>query len=347
MHIEDSILLFKSTFRPEYRKLLLTGLGSPINSYFWTYYQKKYPSSDLVRVAKNSPSSFEGKKGTLILFDHNPDAKLKFYPLRDFTVWKIDVDGAIIFHLCPAEYYDYTLIELKEFNEKISEEMSSLPPRENSWAQFFSLRCLNNLHKSANPENWEKLVQYLDPEEVPEKGFKESVFIHINYLKEIEKGSNVQYNKESGYNLGSGKRYELTGSFYKPSETKESFTIRLDADEDIIPVKKEIKVLPGRNMPFKFEFQCKRITRDKYFRIRIDVPEKSLAGTAPQFELPVRIGRLSLVKRIGWAGLAVFIGFIITSVALTYSPTPEIKIGLSAIGNLLSASGIVMWKTKD
>jgi len=347
MSVEDSIVLFKSTYRPEYRRLLLTGLGAPTGAYFWTYYKKEHPSPDLVREAETSPSSFEGKKATLIFFDRNPNANLKFYPLRDFTVWKIETDGAIGFNLRPDEYYNYTRHELEQFNEQISQEMPLLPPNEKSWAQFFSLRCLGELHKSSDQGIWEKLVEYLDRDEVGENDFEKSVFFRLSFLREIETQSNVLYNRESGYALKSGKRYEWDGFFYKPRETRESFEIRLDANENITPITDRIKVLPGRNRPFKFEFRCKRVSRNKDLQIRISVPEKDPTGTAPRPEIPAKIAKLPFATKIGWEGLVAFIGFLITSAAQTYSPTPEIKIALSTIGNFLSIFGIAMWKEKD
>lgn len=347
MDDKDSIVLFKSTFRPEYKRLLLTSLGVPTGAYYWTYYKKEHSSPDLVREAETSPSTFEGKKATLIFFDRNPEADLRFYPLRDFTIWETEANGTIDFQLCPREYYDYTEHELKEFNQLISEEMALLPPVESSWAQFFSLRCLDRLNTSSDQRCWERLVDYLDLENIGDNDFKDSVFYRLGIPFEIETKTNTPYSKENGYILNSNKRYEWDGFFYKPRETKESFEIKLDVNEDIVPITDRIKILPGRNRPFKFEFRCKRISNDKNLKIRIVTPEKDPTGTAPRLEMPAKINKLPVIEKIGWEGPVAFIGFLIASAAQTYGQIPENKFILSAIGNFLSIFGIAMWKKKD
>jgi hypothetical protein len=339
MSIDDLILLFKSTFRKDYKRLLLTALSAPNGTIFRTYYNNEHISHDLFNKATDSPESFVGKKLTLIFFNFKDSALLKFYPLRNFIVQKIEPGAALKFFLTPKEYYQYGVAELQDFNTRIKNQMPLLPPQDHSWAQFFSPPCLNELRTSQEHEAWNGLVEHLDKPEIGKNNdFKESIFFRLSRLK--EDGADAEYDAGNGYSLKFGKRYTWEGFFYKPRETKESFRIKLEGSEDIKPISEQIvTVLPGRRQPFKFEFSCKPANIAKSIEIRVNVPEKE-EGDAPRHEFPSKILKISLIKQIGWGGVAFLFGLIITSIAQTFISRSGIKLPLSIIGNFLSTLGI-------
>jgi hypothetical protein len=345
---KEKIVLFKSTARPEYKKLVLTALSAPVGTFFWTYYKEKYVSNDLIKRIKESSSSFSGKRAAIIFYNLNPNAGLKFYPLREFTIQKIESDGALKFYLCPGEYYLYTQEELVDFNKSICNEMPILPKMERSWVQLYFPECLNRLSKSTTPEErqkaWEKLVEYLDQPGIGEKeygDFKESVFFRLDKLKVA--GTEVKYTPETGFSLEAGKLYEWEGFFYKPSETNESFHVRLEANEEIVPITDQINILPGKNAPFKFEFRCKAIHNDKDLKIRIYSPEKALSGDAPYHEFPAKIAKLPLLKAIKKREAAlVFFGLLINTIGPIVPTFELIKAIIVVAGSLITTFGIIL-----
>ena len=348
MSANDKILLFKSTFRNEYKRLLLTALSAPKGSVFRTYYKSEHVSSDLLEKANGSPNSFVGKKVTLILFNLKDDAELKFYPLRNFTVQEIEspqLKGALEFFLTPNEYYQYTDAEIKDFNNKIRAQMHILPPAEHSYAQFFSLPCLDELKTTPKQKAWEDLVEHLDREQIGKNDdFKESIFFRLSPLK--ENGAEVSYDARNGYSLSPGKRYVLGGVFYKPRETKESFRVKLEGGEDIELISDQIiTILPGRNRPFTFEFSCKPVKIDKSTEIRIIVPEKE-EGNAPRHEFRAKIHKQSLFRQIGWEEVLVLFGFIMTSLGQILFSSLTTKLPISILGNFFTAFGIALLAKK-
>jgi|GEM_PF-3021457 len=342
------IFLFKSTYRNEYKRLLLSALSAPKGSIFRTYYKNEHVSPDLLKEANSSPNSFIGKKVILIFFNLKDDTPLKFYPLRNFTVQEIappQTRGALEFFLTPNEFYQYTDAEIKIFNDNISAQMGILPPKDHSYAQFFHLQCLDELKTSLNQEAWENLVEHLDQEQIgQDDDFRKCFFLHINPLK--ENGAEVSYVAGNGYGLRPGKRYVLEGFFYKPRETKESFQVKLEGSEDIEPISNQIiTILPARNRPFGFEFSCKPVKIDKNTEIRIIVPEKE-EGSAPRLEFQATIHKQSIFRQIGWEEIFVLFGFIMTSLGQTLFSSLAIKMPLSIIGNFLAAFGIALLAKK-
>jgi hypothetical protein len=339
MSTNDLILLFKSTFRNDYKRLLLTALSAPNGTIFRTYYKNEHVSPDLFEKATRSPKSFLGKKLVLIFFNFKDNASLKFYPLRNFIVQKIKSGAALEFFLTPNEYYHYTDTELQDFNARIKSEMPLLPPQDHSWAQFFSPLCLNELRISQDHEAWNSLVEHLDKPEIgKDNDFKESIFFRLSHLN--EDGTDATYDAENGYSLKFGKHYIWEGFFYKPRETKESFRIKLEGSEDIKPISEQIiTVLPGRSQPFRFEFSCKPVSIDKSIEIRVNVPEKE-EGDSPRHEFTSKILKISLIRQIGWGGAAFLFGLIITSFAQTFVLRSGVKLPLSIIGNFISTLGI-------
>jgi len=365
-------ILFKSTARPGYKRLILNALGSPKGTLFDTYIHREHASSFLTKDLDALPSLLKGR--TIIVVFSDTDNKT-FFPLREFVIMKVEIEESIQLKLSPGSFFEYKyeniegthkiellkkdggILGLEEANQRIKKEISNLPPEKESWLQLLPVQCLNDLRLTDKADNWHTIVNILDRPEISKNIFQESIFIYLNPISVINstrsrwrKKENLnaedllKYDANSGYPLNSGFRYRWSGEFYKPRASIKTYNLKFTGIEELRhTTSPEINILPARIKPFEFQFGLKRSDERINFQLKLEVASEN-TGDTPLFEIPAYLRKTNMSIWVALFFIGLFFGSLVNVLISGWSDISIWLLISSAIGQGISTISIMRIK---
>ena len=218
------LLLFKSTYYPDFRRRILTILSLPKNATYAIDFDRKWIHGKVSECVENG-DRLKGKEAYLIFLDYSNKPPKKFYPIRLCKVHNIN----------PEEIYEITLkmgnfltfkddSNEEEFSKSVrgylkNESLVDLKKKIVSKLVLFGGESVTKHLKEAKEkqeEIWRKIIDYLvEAKEIDSQSqFKKSLFFRFGMRdSETFKPLNIT---EGNYRLKPGKNYFLSFSVYQP-----------------------------------------------------------------------------------------------------------------------------------
>lgn len=389
--IQKRICIFSSATRPLYKQDVLDSLCVPAGYVIHYRYEKKRVDETIWKQAEKGakapggPSVFQRLRGLVCFVDQTTEKDpvsgedrivvRGFYPLREISVRKIELDGPILHVYFTVGAY----VRYREHNEETQEfyqaELSRVlgsncPPN-----KYICLSQERPRIEPADPapqnqaEAWISLVEQLDNLEP----FSASIFYRVSRFCPIEEPAPIERILEwgrrtremdlreilplrSGYRLRSGRSYALELSFYREYGTEGSIRgarLELLLDPTYFPFKPGAIEVRFRYDKYPVDLVTAVLSEDALTQIQIALDEENEQkqkedGARPKG--PASAPQPTFLMYLNPRRLRVLVGLaliLIGSLLIGASPAIERLSGsiwlgmvLSSVGSLMTTAGV-------
>ncbi|MEM2742252.1 MAG: hypothetical protein QXD95_08935 [Nitrososphaeria archaeon] len=329
--MNDFLLLFKSTSKPEYRQRILNALAIPSKVSWSTHYNKQYCCDELKRIVfnENQASTLIGKKG-LFLFVDMESKPSRFFPLRQFEIissekiednWNVK----IIFENY-AMYNDFD-----SFQKLLNGKLKSLPPG-GPFAQIVNGQVFNEIVEALSSDtSFDDVIKEI-VDKSDEKCFKNC---QINQRTEPAQFFKVEFRPQKGrinYDKGIIKFTPGTYCLKLYYFTPEGAPLQIAFHINGLPSNQKSLgpriILPRTKNRIWNDLTFEVPSEEKLGYIKIegeDETGKPIIAPRLEMQYSVRIGRLDKLLKNNKVGLAFFIAGIIILILSETSNIPLLR----------------------
>lgn len=325
-------------------------MSLPLNTTHLVYYDKKWTSPEVWKLATERISSIKNVEAYLIFFDIRAKSPM-YYPLLKCFVYDAGIDGDVLQILLKVTgYFRYDESQLPDFKQQLVDAYGEarIPPAEKGYLHFFEdNKILEGFEPTDEDEAWNRLVEILTMKTNSEN-FRDAVFFKLKVSTERDQFlEQVDAPDGPHYKVSSQSRFRIHRHYYGPHcetlDKSEQDNLSLEFDlgrffytEDQLPV----VILGSRLRPGMVNIEVEDTKRDDIVaNIRIKEVQTKISYPKPTLRFKVyRSGWRKTIEYLFIIGLILLATpSLIDIIPITDAEVMRALASLGILGGILSA----------